>query len=99
MANPRVFGGRQGAEGHNKHFLRVMTARRRFIGRFGRATSSNTTWSNTGDTQTSHFPAPDADVVPTDVTWWQVKFCGEGGDGNQSTPFSNVISFGPVPAA
>jgi hypothetical protein len=28
-----------------------------------------------------------------------VKFCGEDGDGNQSTPFSNIISFGPVPAA
>ena len=60
--------------------------------------SGGTTWSDSGDTQTSHFPAPDADIVPDNVTWWQVKFCGEDGDGNQSTPFSNVISFGPVPA-
>jgi hypothetical protein len=60
--------------------------------------SSGTAWSNAGDMRTSHFPAPDADIVPGNVTWWQVKFCGEDGDGNQSTPFSNVISFGPVPA-
>ena len=60
--------------------------------------SGGTTWSDSGDTQTSHFPAPDADIVPDGVTWWQVKFCGEDGDGNPSTPFSNVISFGPVPA-
>jgi hypothetical protein len=60
--------------------------------------SDNATWSDSGDTQTSHFPAPDADIVPDGVTWWQVKFCGEDGDGNQSTPFSNAISFGPVPA-
>jgi hypothetical protein len=37
-------------------------------------------------------------IIPDGVTWWQVKFCGEDGDGNQCTPFSNVISFGPVPA-
>jgi hypothetical protein len=60
--------------------------------------SVNGTWTNTGDMQTAHFPAPDADIVPDNVTWWQVKFCGEDGDGNQSTTFSNVISFGPVPA-
>ncbi len=60
--------------------------------------SGGPTWSDSGDTQTSHFPAPDADIVPDGVTWWQVKFCGEDGDGNPSTPFSNVISFGPVPA-
>jgi hypothetical protein len=60
--------------------------------------SSGTSWSDVGDTQTSHFPAPDADIVPEGVTWWQVKFCGEDGDGNQSTPFSNIISWGPVPA-
>ena len=39
--------------------------------------------------------APDADIVLNGVTWWQVKFCGEDADGSQSTPFSNVISFGP----
>jgi hypothetical protein len=60
--------------------------------------SANPAWSDTGDMQNSHFPAPDADIVPDGVTWWQVKFCGEDGDGNQCTPFSNVISFGPVPA-
>jgi hypothetical protein len=60
--------------------------------------SANPEWSDSGDTQTSHFPAPDADIVPDGVTWWQIKFCGEDGDGNPSTPFSNIISFGPVPA-
>jgi len=60
-------------------------------------TSANPNWSNMGDTQSSHFPAPGADIEPGGVTWWEIKFCGEDGDGNQSTPFSNVISFGPVP--
>ena len=57
-------------------------------------------WSNFGEIQTSSFPASDSDVVPDGVTWWQVKLCGEGaGDSLQHTPFSNIISFGPVPEA
>jgi hypothetical protein len=31
------------------------------------------------------------------MTWWQIKICGVDGDDNQITPFSNVISSGPVP--
>jgi hypothetical protein len=33
------------------------------------------------------------------VTVWRgkVKVCGVDGDGNQTTPFSNIISSGPVP--
>jgi hypothetical protein len=27
---------------------------------------------------------------------WQVKICGEEGDDNQTTPFSNIISSGPL---
>jgi hypothetical protein len=29
--------------------------------------------------------------------WWQIKLCGEAGDGKPVSPFSNIISFGPVP--
>jgi len=56
------------------------------------------TWSQSGELPTSAFPSPDADIVPDGSPWWQVKLCGENGDGKPVTPFSNVISFGPVPA-
>ena len=46
---------------------------------------------------TSNFPASDDEMVPDGALWWQVKICGEDGDGNPATPFSNIISFGPVP--
>lgn len=46
---------------------------------------------------TSQFPATD-DVMSPGGVWWQVKVCGEDSDGNPSTLFSNVISFGPVPS-
>jgi hypothetical protein len=59
--------------------------------------AGSTAWSETGELQTSNFPAADGDVVPDGATWWQIKLCGEDGDGKQVTPFSNVISFGPVP--
>ena len=59
--------------------------------------AGRTAWSETGELQTSNFPAADGDVVPDGATWWQIKLCGEDGDGKQVTPFSNVISFGPVP--
>lgn len=52
-------------------------------------------WSESGEIET--FPASDDDMVPEGASWWQVKVCGEDGDGNQDTPFSNVVSFGPVP--
>ena len=56
------------------------------------------TWSELGEMQTSDFPAPDANIVPDGTPWWQIKMCGEDGDGKPNTPFSNIISFGPVPA-
>jgi hypothetical protein len=59
--------------------------------------SGNTAWANSGELSSSSLPAPDSDVVPEDASWWQVKFCGENDEGNPCTPFSNVISFGPVP--
>ena len=59
--------------------------------------SSNAEWSKTGEMGNSAFPASD-DMVPIGESWWQVKICGEDGGGNQATPFSNIISFGPVPS-
>jgi len=54
-------------------------------------------WSESGELQSSNFPATDADLVPDGTPWWQIKMCGEDGDGKPNTPFSNIISFGPVP--
>ena len=56
------------------------------------------TWAVYGELQTSSFPALDGDVVPDGAAWWQIKLCGEGDFNCQTTPFSNLISFGPVPA-
>jgi hypothetical protein len=55
-------------------------------------------WSDYGEMQTSSFPALDGDIVPGGAAWWQIKLCGEGDFNCQTTPFSNIISFGPVPA-
>jgi len=54
-------------------------------------------WSEFGELQTADFPATDDDMAPDGVSWWQIKICGEDGNGKQTTLFSNVISFGPVP--
>lgn len=54
-------------------------------------------WSEYGEIQTNQFPASD-DVMAPGGSWWQVKICGEGANGNPSTPFSNVISFGTAPS-
>jgi hypothetical protein len=62
-------------------------------------TSDNPTWQDFGEMTPDDFPVADADIVPGNVTWWQIKVCGVDGDDNQITPFSNVISSGPVPAA
>jgi hypothetical protein len=52
-------------------------------------------WTNSGELETSNFPAQDADMKPDDsAVWWQVKLCGEDGEGNPCTPFSNVVSVG-----
>ena len=55
-------------------------------------------WSNYGEMSPDAFPALDTDVVPDGVAWWQIQMCGEGDSGKPTTPFSNIISFGPVPA-
>ncbi len=59
--------------------------------------SGGADWSESGEMRNSAFPASDDDMAPGGVSWWQVKICGEDGDGNQATSFSNIISFGPVP--
>jgi hypothetical protein len=60
--------------------------------------SGNPAWSDTGEINNSDFPSTDSVMAPDGESWWQVKICGEDGDGKQATPFSNIISFGPVPA-
>jgi hypothetical protein len=85
---PLQFKVHNGSRGHSPHQAILFWAR----------SSGSPAWSNTGEKSNSDLPAQDADIVPDGVTWWQVKFCGEDDNGNQSTPFSNVISFGPVPA-
>jgi hypothetical protein len=60
--------------------------------------SGNPAWADTGEMGNSAFPATDGDMAPDGMSWWQVKICGENGDGNQATPFSNIISFGTVPS-
>ena len=54
-------------------------------------------WSNTGELRATDFPVADAAVVPDGALWWQIKMCGEGDNGEATTPFSNIISYGPVP--
>jgi hypothetical protein len=60
--------------------------------------NGNETWANWGETRTVNFPQGDDAMVPPDATWWQVKIVGEDNNSNPITPFSNVISHGPVPA-
>jgi hypothetical protein len=60
--------------------------------------SGSPAWAKTGELPTSSFPASDGDVAPDGAAWWQVKICGQDDNGNPCTPFSNIISFGPVPA-
>ena len=56
-------------------------------------------WTCTGETPTSIFPASDSDLAPGGATWWQVKLCGLTGVDSQTSPFTNIVSFGPVPDA
>ena len=64
---------------------------------WGRSTGSPA-WANFGEMQSGDFPAQD-DVMSPDAgaTWWQTKIVGVNGDGKTVTPFSNLVSFGPVP--
>ena len=53
-------------------------------------------WYAWNDVAFSDFPLTDTDMRPPGA-WWQVKIAGENDVGVPCTPFSNVVSFGPVP--
>jgi hypothetical protein len=55
------------------------------------------TWADFGEIETSRLPSSD-DAMSPGGAWWQVKVRGEDGENQPTTPFSNVISFGTVPA-
>ena len=57
----------------------------------------NTDWSNTASYAPANFPVSDIGLMPPGAQWWQLKVCGSDGSSNL-TPFSNVVSLGPVPA-
>jgi hypothetical protein len=54
-------------------------------------------WYPWEDVAFTDFPLTDADMKPPGA-WWQVKIAGENDVGIPCTPFSNVVSFGNVPA-
>jgi hypothetical protein len=54
-------------------------------------------WFAWNDVAFTDFPLTDADMKPPGA-WWQVKIAGENDVGIPCTPFSNVVSFGNVPA-
>jgi hypothetical protein len=57
----------------------------------------NETWADFGEIGSDRLPATD-DAMSPEGAWWQVKVRGEDGENQPTTPFSNVISFGTVPA-
>jgi hypothetical protein len=57
----------------------------------------NETWADFGEIGSDRLPATDDMMSPVGA-WWQVKVRGEDGENQPTTPFSNVISFGTVPA-
>lgn len=59
--------------------------------------SGSESWSDSGEMSSGDFPSDDGAMAPDGVTWWQVRIVGVNADGKSVTPFSNVISFGPVP--
>ena len=56
----------------------------------------NTDWSNTAAYTPANFPVSDIGLMPPGAQWWQIKVCGSDGS-STITPFSNVVSLGPVP--
>jgi len=45
----------------------------------------------------ANFPSTDSGLMPFGAQWWEIKICGSDGS-NSLTPFSNVVSVGPVPS-
>ena len=56
----------------------------------------NTDWNNTASYTPANFPVSDIGLAPFGAQWWQIKVCGSDGSTN-ITPFSNIVSMGPVP--
>jgi len=56
----------------------------------------NNDWSNTAAYTPANFPVNDIGLMPFGAQWWQIKVCGSDGSTN-ITPFSNIVSMGPVP--
>jgi hypothetical protein len=57
----------------------------------------NNDWSNTAAYTPANFPVTDSGLVPQGSQWCQIKICGSDSNNNTLTPFSNVVSLGPVP--
>ena len=56
----------------------------------------NNDWSNSAAYTPATFPVNDIGLMPFGAQWWQIKVCGSDGSSN-ITPFSNIVSMGPVP--
>ena len=57
----------------------------------------NNDWSNTAAYTPATFPVNDIGLVPQGSQWCQIKVCGSDNSNNTLTPFSNIVSMGPVP--
>ena len=57
----------------------------------------NNDWSNTAAYTPANFPVNDIGLMPFGAQWWQIKVCGSDNSNNTLTPFSNIVSMGPVP--
>ena len=57
----------------------------------------NNDWSNTASYTPANFPVSDIGLAPFGAQWWQIKVCGSDSSNNTLTPFSNIVSLGPVP--
>jgi len=58
----------------------------------------NNDWSNTAAYTPANFPVNDIGLAPFGAQWWQIKVCGSDSSNNTLTPFSNIVSMGPVPS-
>ena len=57
----------------------------------------NNDWSNSAAYTPANFPVSDIGLAPFGAQWWQIKVCGSDNSNNTLTPFSNIVSMGPVP--
>jgi len=57
----------------------------------------NNDWTNPAAYTPANFPVTDSGLVPQGSQWSQIKVCGSDSSNNTLTPFSNIVSIGPVP--